>query len=318
MDIAQALGGQFHCAHCQAATEWLRIARPAWRQNSVIHRLQCARCGDRIVAKVSRGNDPDDDGDARAQSRHEYETLLALKRLLPAGRRYATLEPLGYLESIGFGTVITRLFPGKDLLHHMRELDAKGVAQACRDAGGWLRTLHENGDLDVLEKGLDTSDKLDYLTRRYGPSLRGNEEVWASYQSLVRTGMRIGAPVFRAVRLHGDFKPENMLCDGRQYVGLDVQWRTVGPAVYDLAPFLNHLWLAGRRLGSPANRRYRQAEKEFLAGYGLLDDILVLRWAQLYFALCQLGNYRKRGRLAASYARWKVWPLVRELAGQFA
>lgn len=318
-DITRTLGDQFHCTRCHAASDWLQIARPALRQNSIVHRLQCARCGDQIVAKVSLGDElGGGDGDARAHSRREYETLRALQLLFPANQRYATLEPLGYLESVGFGTVITRLFHGKDLIHHMRELDTNGVAEACREAGNWLRTLHESGAREVRRKGLDTADKLGYLTSSYGPVLRGNSKIWAAYQCLVQEGTRIGTPVFRAVRLHGDFKPENMLCDGRRYVGLDVQWRTTGPAVYDLAPFLNHLWLAGNRLGSSANRHYQQAEKGFLAGYGQLDDIRVLRWVQLYFALCQLGGYRKRGRLAASYAHWKVWPLVRKLTGQLA
>jgi hypothetical protein len=99
-------------------------------------------------------------------------------------------------------------------------------------------------------------------------------------------------------------------------VGLDVQWQVEGPAVYDLAPFLNHLWLARRSLGSLAERQHLQAEAEFLAGYGYSDDLRILRWTQLYFALCQLGGYRKRGRLVASYARWKIWPLARQLTAQ--
>lgn len=314
------LGGQFDCVRCHAAGEWLQIARPALRQNSVVHRLRCARCGDQIVAKVSRGNAQEDGGggDAKAHSRREYETLCALQRRFPADLRYATLEPLGYLESVGFGTVITRLFHGRDLTHYMRKLDTNGVVEACRAAGGWLRTLHEVGECSVQRPGLEAADKLGYLTENYSAVLRGNSKIESAYTSFARESVRMDAQVSDTVRLHGDFKPENMLCDGRRYAGLDVQWRTTGPAVYDLAPFLNHLWLAGHSLGSPATRHYQQAEDGFLAGYGYTDDMRVLRWAQLYFALCQLGGYRKRGRLAASYARWKVWPLVRKLTAQFA
>lgn len=317
MDVAQVLGEQFDCARCHATGEWSQIARPALRQNSIVHRLQCAQCGDQIVAKVSRGNESGD-SDGRAHSRREYETLRALQLSFPADLRYATLEPLGYIESVGSGIVITRLFHGKDLIHYMRKLDTTSVAEACREAGGWLRTLHESGECDAQRRGLDAADKLSYLTNSYGALLRGDSKMWAAYRCLVQEGLRIGTPAFCAVRLHGDFKPENMLCDGRRYVGLDVQWQTAGPAVYDLAPFLNHLWLAGGSPGFPANRHYQQAETAFLAGYGHVDDMRVLRWAQLYFALCQLGGYRKRGHLAASYARWKIWPLVRRLTGQLA
>lgn len=138
----------------------------------------------------------------------------------------------------------------------------------------------------------------------------------AAYRCLRQEGSRLGASAFRTVRLHGDFKPGNMLCDGTRYVGLDVQWRTTAPAVFDLAPFLNHLWLARRRLESFDNRQYDQNESEFLAGYEAVDDIRTLRWVQLYFSLCQLGGYYQRGRLAAVYADWKVRPLVRKLVGQ--
>lgn len=317
MDVTQVLGCQFNCARCGAEGAWFPIARPALRQNSIVHRLQCAQCGDQIVAKVSRGDDlRDGNGEAMAHSHREYETLRALQSLFPPDRRYGTLEPLGYIESFKSGIVITRLFQGDDLIHYMRKLDTTSVAEACRAVGGWLRTLHESGDSDVQKRGLGAKDKLSYLTDSYGATLRGNLKMWSAYRCLEQEGSRMDTPVFCAVRLHGDFKPENMLCNGTQYVGLDVQWRTAGPAVYDLAPFLNHLWLAGRRFGSLAKRHYQQTEAGFLAGYGYAGDMRVLRWVQLYFALCQLGGYRQRGLLAASYASWKVWPLVRQLTGQ--
>jgi hypothetical protein len=317
MDVAQTLADQFNCTRCHAAGGWLQTEPPALRQNSIVHRLQCANCGDQIVAKVNRANEPlAGDEEAGAHLRHEYETLCALQLLFPADSHYGTLEPLGYLESGGDEMVITRLFPGKDLLHYMRKLDPAGVAEACRAAGGWLRALHENGDPGARGRGLDAGDKLDYLTDRYGAVLRENSKTWAAYQRLEQESSRISTSVFGPFKLHGDFKPENMLCDGRRYVGLDVQWRTAGPAVYDLAPFLNHLWLGGYGFGSLANRRYQLAEAGFLAGYGYPDDMHILRWTQLYFALCQLGGYRKRGPLAAGYAHWKVWPLVRRLSRQ--
>ncbi len=317
MDISQVLGGRFNCTRCHAAGKWFRIARPASRQNSIVHRLQCAQCGDQIVAKVSRGGGLHNDGDdAATHSRREYETLCALQPLFPPDRQYGTLEPLGYLDFVGSGIVITRLFHGEDLIQYMRKLDAASLAKTCRAAGGWLRTLHESVDSGVQGRGLGVSDKLRYLADSYGATLRGNLKMWAAYQRLEQEGSRLDMSVFSSVKLHGDFKPENMLCDGSRYVGLDVQWRTAGPAVYDIAPFLNHLWLAGRRFGSLENQHYQQAETNFLAGYGYVGDMRVLRWAQLYFAMCQLGGYRKRGRLAASYAGWKVWPLVRQLAGQ--
>lgn len=121
----------------------------------------------------------------------------------------------------------------------------------------------------------------------------------------------------RPVRIHGDFKPQNMLYDGTRCTGLDTHWMSVGAPLYDLAPFLNHLWLAGvGRRGSPAGSRYLLAEEAFLRGYGTAVSMRALRWVQLYFALCYLGGYRQRGRLGVAYASWRIWPLVKRLEGQ--
>ena len=311
------LNSRFDCAGCHARAGWVNTARPARRQNSIIHRLQCVQCGDQIVAKVVRGSELCD-GHAQGHLRREYETLGALQRRFPSDESYGTLEPLGYLEFSGSEILITRLFHGDDLTHYMKTLDVTGIAEAGRAAGIWLRRLHESGNSAVQMKDLGVADRLAYLAESYGAVLHGSAAMKAAYHCLEQEGSEIGGLTFRAVRLHGDFKPENMLCDGTRYVGLDVQWLTTGSSVYDLAPFLNHLWLTRRRLGLRYEHHYDQVETGFLTGYEAADDIRTLRWAQLYFSLCQLGGYYQQGRLAASYASWKVRPLVRKLAEQLS
>jgi len=266
------------------------------------------------VAKVSRREDLRND--ARAEARREYETLCTLQRVFPQDEHFGTLVPLGYLEFSGHGIMITRHFRGDDLAHHLRSLDEPGAQEACLGAGVWLRKLHESGAPDAKTRMLDVADKLDYLAVTYGAVLRRDRETVTAYRCLEQAGPRIDAREFRVVRQHGDFKPQNMLCDGTRYIGLDIHWQSIGAAVYDLAPFLNHLWLASRTLGGLlTNRHYRQRESMFLAGYGYGDDdAQALHWAQLYFALCHLGAYRQKGRLAAGYASWRIGPLVRELA----
>ena len=291
------------------------MTRPLLRQNSSIQRLRCARCQEQIVAKVSRRDDLRND--ARAEARREYETLCTLQRVFPQDEHFGTLVSLGYLESSGRGIMITRHFCGDDLAHHLRSLGEPGAQDACHAAGVWLRKLHESGDPGVQTRMLGVADKLDYLAVTYGAVLRRDRETWTAYRCLEQAGSRIDARAFRVVRQHGDFKPQNMLCDGTRYIGLDIHWQSIGSAVYDLAPFLNHLWLVSRTLGGLlTNRHYRQRESMFLAGYGYGDDAQAVYWAQLYFALCYLGAYRQKGRLAASYARWRIGSLVRELERQ--
>ena len=312
-DVVRLLNARLDCTRCRASGSWVRSARPLRRQNSVIHRMRCVCCSERIVAKVGRGAGLRDD--ALAQSRREYEVLCTLQRGFPQDERYGTLVPLDYLEFAGSGIVITRYFSGGDLASRLRSLDAPGRQEACRSAGTWLRKLHESGDSGMQRGALGVADKLDYLASTYGDVLDADAKTRRARELLAQKVASAEVVAVRSVRLHGDFKPENMLCDGTKYVGLDIHWRNVGAAVYDLAPFLNHLRLAGRATGrAHADRLCELAEAEFMAGYGDSVPVCALRWAQLYFALCYLGGYRAHGRLTAIYAHLRVRPLVLDLA----
>jgi aminoglycoside phosphotransferase (APT) family kinase protein len=292
----------------------VNVGKPSIRLNSEIHHLACARCGDRIVVKVNRGHGPADDG--RAQAQREYKTLDALQSTFPQDGRFGTLVPLGYLEADERGIMITRLFRGTDLARYSRKLALEDVQRTFRSAGAWLRALHEVGRNGALAQTLDIADRLDYLQRTYGSVLHADPAIQDAWGVLERAGHRLETLAVPAVRIHGDFKPENLLCDGVRFVGLDIHLTSVGAAVYDVAPFLNHVWFACHRLWSPrAEQRYELACTGFLSGYGGVGDARVLSWVQLYFALCHLGGYRRRGALASHYANWKVWPLVHSLAG---
>lgn len=314
VNVARVLNAQFGCTHCGAADGWVLTARAVVRQYSHIYRLRCARCGEQIVAKVVGGRYSSEY--ARVHARKEYESLCELQSKFPQDERYGTLVPLGHLEYAGQGIVITRLAPGRDLVHYLRTLDAVGVQSACRSTGVWLKKLHES-DVQDQKKCLGAAEKVSFLTDTYGAALRRDPKTAAACDLLAQEGSKIDAVAAIAVRLHGDFKPDNMLCDGSKCVGVDIPWRSIGAAVYDLAPFLNHLWLGDRRITrSHTRHHYDSVESAFLSGYGHVGDMRVLRWVQLYFALCYMGEYRQRGRLAAGYANWKAWPLVRRLAMQ--
>ncbi len=68
------------------------------------------------------------------------------------------------------------------------------------------------------------------------------------FDQLEEEAERVDAFPLRATWSHGDFKPENVLCDGHKYVILDTQLEGSAAFVYDLASFLDHLLLAGQRV----------------------------------------------------------------------
>lgn len=315
LEIPQVLNTRFACAQCHASAQWVQTARPTTRQNSSIHRLQCAQCGAQIVAKASRGRTPDSDD--CAEVREEYETLRALQPAFAGCARYGTLEPLGFLAVANHGVMITGLFPGEELEHHARKLNATGVYATFRSAGVWLRKLHgADGDCEVRQ-GLEAGRRIDYLEATYGSAFAADRKLRAACELFARVGRDADSLSADGVRMHGDFKPSNMLCNATRYVGLDIQRKTTSAAVYDLAPFVDHLWLANLGgIGARARRRHELAETAFLAGFGGTGDMRALRWAQLYFALCYWGGYRQRGALGAGIARWKMLPLVEKTAAQ--
>jgi aminoglycoside phosphotransferase len=313
-DIIQVVNGRVDCARCHASDRWTPAARVAVRQYSSVHRLRCGQCGEQIVVKVVVGKYSSKA--ALVHARKEHEALCALQTAFPQDERFGTLVPLGHFEHAGCGIVVTRLAPGDDLMHYVRGVDATGAQVAWHSAGIWLKKLHESDPQD-RKRPLEAADKIGTLADRYGLVLQPDRQTAAAYELFVREGANFDAMAMDAVRQHGDFKPDNMLCDGTRYIGLDIRWRCIGAAVYDLAPFLNHLWLdLGVASSSRKARLYDAAESAFLSGYGGAVDMRALRWVQLYFALCYIGGYRKRGQLAAVYGNWNVRPLVRRLAMQ--
>lgn len=313
MNITQLLNGRFDCPRCHDSHGWIRTARAVVRQYSSIHRMRCRHCGEQVVAKVVGGRYSSEE--ARKHARKEYEALRTLQATFPQDERYGTLVPLAHLEDAAHAIIITRLAAGDELARYIRQVDTAGLQAACSSAGVWLNKLHKS-DLQDRKKYLGTAEKVSYLSEKYGTALCRDRKTGSAFNLLAEVGSGIDVAPVVAVRQHGDFKPENMLCDGTRYIGLDIRWQSVGAVVYDLAPFLNHLWLAGRGTGRHKRHLYDLAESAFLGGYGQIGKIQVLRWTQLYFALCYMGEYRQRGRLATSYANWKVAPLVGRLATQ--
>lgn len=287
------------------------------RANSTLYRFRCNRCGERVVAKLAplRGSR----ADTGQLIEREYERLLTLQSVLLPDSQCGTLTPVGHLEVDGYGAMVTRLFRGDDLIRCTRSAGVDELCQLYRRAGALLRALHDACPRVYPAQALDVGPKLAYLTKTYGAALHRSPATCSALARLQESALRTGAWRLRQTWGHGDFKPENVLYDGRKLVVLDTTLDIHGAFVYDIASFLDHLWLAGRSFyGGAIRRNFQLVETEFLAGYGKLDPqgAAALRWAQLYFALCYFGGYGKRSAALAVYARRRITPLVRTLTTQ--
>lgn len=316
-DISRAVNAQLDCPNCNLHAGWVRLRASHATRNSIIQRLRCQRCGETIVAKVARTGGAV--GMRADLATREYRALCQLQTGFPQDARYGTLEPLACLQVAGAGVLVTRAFAGTDLARRLSWRDADSVQDACAAAGQLLRRLHDSGSGDALASPLDVDEKLADLEQVYGarlleqPVVRG---LWGRFRAQAE-GLR-HEPI-RVTPHHGDYKPENVLTDGRRYVLLDTWLAYDSAVVYDMASFLDHAQLHARRwLGWKACPDAGLIAQAFLSGYGAVDDatLRALRWAQVYFMLAYLGRCGTRGRLAALYANRTLSPLLRSLVRQ--
>lgn len=249
--------------------------------------------------------------------RREYEALRKLQGLFSSEEGLAALTPLACFEVAGHAAMATRWFEGKNAIYWSRTARLNELAGIYRLAGLLLRKLHDAFALEDRMRPLDAESKVVYLLDRYATRLRGHGAGSRALDVLRDTLPQVATTKLEWSWTHGDFKPENILYDGHRVAVLDTQLNVRGAVVYDIAPFLDHMLLAGRTFGNHAIRtEYALLEQEFLAGYGGLDQgkLAALRWAQLYFMLCYLGRYRSAGVVSSAYAQYKVAPLLGRLS----
>ena len=267
------------------------------------------QCRHGIVAKLPLLPGTTRPDSARAES--EYQVLVGLQSRFAQDHEYGTLFPVAYLGESGL--LITRRFDGHDLLRCLRP---RTLLDHCRHAGTWLRRLHDACPGSCDEGPLGAADRIDSLQQSYRALFAGHPAVRAAYEKLSDEAAGLETRPFRRTWNHGDFKPENILFDGRKYVGMDMLLRDRAPVLYDLASFLNHLLLAGRTFRYRYVRvLYKQAEQQLLTGYGDMDDSdrRAIRWLQSYFLLHYWGRSQQQGRLRALHGNWQVLPVLRGL-----
>lgn len=319
VNVTASLNQRVRCPECGSCASWHRTGRADARANSTLFRFRCSRCGEQVFVKLARLHGRSTCSDQNIEK--EYQTLLGLQAVFPSDSPCGALTPIDYLKFDGYGAMITRRFHGDDLGRYVRSADVDELRPMYRSAGTLLRVLHDAcPDGDRIQT-LAVEPKLEYLNKTYGGLLRSNPKVRDAFILLHESALRIAQPAVRWTWVHGDFKPENVLYDGRSVIVLDTQLGSRGAFVYDIASFLDHVLLAGHAIGGgKILRQYQRIETEFLAGYGGLGkpEIAALRWAQLYFMLCYFGRYAKRGVFARIYADRRIGTLTQNIAGQLA
>lgn len=313
-DVGSEVNKHVECPGCGASGSWRRSGRPKMRSNSVLQRFRCARCGGQVAVKLARSDE------AAAENsegiKREYQAIQKLQKVLAVEKGLGTLAPLACLETGGRAIMVTRWFEGEDAIRCARSMDSAGLAVVYQSAGTLLRKLHDANANAGLRAPLDIEPKVAYLLERYGPRLEKSRAAAHALDVLRGSAPQVATAELQWSRTHGDFKPENILCDGHTVVILDTTLGVRGAVVYDIASFLDHVLLAGEAFGNREIRdHYARLERALLAGYGSLNpgEMAALRWAQLYFMLCYFGRHRSGGIFSAIYADCRIAPLLARL-----
>jgi hypothetical protein len=313
--IVNLVNAEVPCYFCHRRGTWQKNGRKVHRENSAISWLQCSRCGCGAVAKqplIPRSAVID-----RANAEYEFSVLSNLQSTFPQNDEYGTLTPIAYLRAAG--VLITRRFDGQELTRYLGKPYRESWLECCYGAGVWLRRLHDAYCDDQSPRLLGMDERLDHLERTYQSVLARNSAARCAYSHLSEAGSELKGVTFRAAWSHGDFKPANLLYNGRKYVGIDTWLRYRAAVQYDIATFLDHLLLDGRVLRRrEMEKSYKQAEVEFLAGYDNLNrkEMHALRWLQVYFMLSYWMRSQCRSRLRAYYGSVQMLPLLRRLQSE--
>lgn len=297
------------CLQALTGETWTLEGVVARRDNSRIYR---ARCGSRSAAIKECFANPTKTPDCEAAVR-EFMALTTLAERTPE----AGIEPLApiplilcrehavYAMTWASGRTATELILAPSTEH-------KRAAELGEFAGGWLRRFHACRALPVRQN--DFAAKLGFV-RDLAQKAGGREPMLSRAAGiLVERASNAAAVPMPASWVHGDMKSDNLLMDGDNVTGLDVQLVDESTVAYDLAPFLNHLCLLR---WSPRGLWQRQKLDRmatgFLRAYSPESEkwTLPLWWLRTYLLMQIVVRTTTSARVHALAARW---PARRELA----
>jgi Ser/Thr protein kinase RdoA (MazF antagonist) len=153
-------------------------------------------------------------------------------------------------------------------------------------SGAWLRRFHALRALP--ERDNDFESKLE-LVDEFVESGGGRDPLLhRASERLAENAKAASAVRMPASWVHGDMKSDNLLVDGTQVTGLDVQLVDENTVAYDLAPFLNHLYLLRWTPRGVLHRRKLELMAEgFLGAYSPQTKRweLPITWLRVYLLL---------------------------------
>ena len=182
--------------------------------------------------------------------------------------------------------------------------DLGRAAKLGASAGDWLRRFHALRSLSLRRN--DFEAKVDFVHQLAEKAENRDPLLRRAAGVLVDLASDAAAQALPASWLHGDMKSDNLLIDGNEMTGLDVQMDIENTVAYDLAPFLNHLGLLRwSPRGVLRQRKLDCMARAFLQAYSPDSEHwkLPLLWLRSYL-LIQIAAPSAKASALRRIARW--------------
>jgi aminoglycoside phosphotransferase (APT) family kinase protein len=254
----------------------------ARRINSRIYRVSCVS---RILAiKECVGSTHKS---ALSAAEREFKALTTLSAV-PRAVDDESIAPLPVVLCREHAAYAMTWVPGRTATELvLSRLTAHAKAAALGSASGaWLRRFHALRPLPEREN--DFESKLDFVRQIVGAAGDRDPLLRRASERLAESAKAASAVRLPASWVHGDMKSDNLLVDGERVTGLDAQLVDENTVAYDLAPFLNHLFLLRwTPRGLLHRRKLKLMADRFLATYSpeAKNWGLPITWLRVYLLL---------------------------------
>jgi aminoglycoside phosphotransferase (APT) family kinase protein len=247
--------------------------------------------------KILRPRRPGEDELARIDRmlRREYLATQALHEALGGDHGIGAVRPLALLAD--HRALVTEEVPGRPfgelLVEHARPLEA--LAAVASAIGRWIRLYQGIGDttgsIALAERRQYLDDRLHLLVGRVLSPVE-REATLSRFDALARA---IGSPAVRAVPIHADLTPLNIIVDeGGRMTVLDFTMAKTGTVYHDLSHVFFHLELMAARRGREAS--FRALQHALLSGYApaLTAEDPLFRLMLLQHGVCHVALLAER------------------------
>lgn len=249
----------------------------------------------------------------------QFSALQHARDLLSSADGFSAPRPIAMIEAGNDGLLIMEWVdaPSAETLLTRRAVGSPDLYEAVVRSGKLLALLHKNQR--TRPDALDPTGFIEDVNQAFAGHRKPDKLVTEAMEHLAQAPGQIFSLDLPVTRLHGDFKPANILVSGENTYCIDAAFTGEGATIHELAHYTNHLLLA---LYHPrVLPRLRESEKlvskflnswETLRGPIAKDPLNWLRLQKLLMTYASISN-REAGNLKKKYLHFCLKREIRRL-----